>query len=273
MRFQRIHEAVNFQPWFISSQGYASIRALFEKVMTRPAGAKEDWDEMLADFVRARPDMSFDRATGTATIHVLGVLGPHLSNVEKSCGNTSYEDITKEIAEAKLLGATRINFIFDSPGGACMGCHEAAEAIAELKNNSTIITVAFTEGLMCSAAYYLASGCSAIVATKSAIVGNIGVILPWVDSSGAWEMMGLDFQPITSDGADLKSAMHGPSLSEGQREFLQEGVNRLGEMFREHVKLGRLHLADEVFRAGWYGGTEAQTLGLIDEVGDSVDAL
>lgn len=273
MRFQRIHEAVFHQPWFISSQGYSSVRAIFDKVMNRPAGSKEDWDEMLADFVRARPDMAFNVATRTATIHILGVLGPHLSNVEKSCGNTSYEDITSEIDEAKGLGAERINFIVDSPGGACMGCHEAATAISRLKDETSIITVAFTDGLMCSAAYYLASGCTAIVATESSIVGNVGVILPWVDSSGEWEMMGLDFQPITSEGADLKSTMHGPSITDTQREFLQESVNKIGGMFKDHVARNRHSVSDEVWRAGWYGGTDAVLYGLADLVGSSADAI
>jgi len=274
MRFQRIHEAINHQPWFISPQGYSSIRAIFEKASNRPAGAKEDWDEMLADFVRARPDMAFDVPTRTARIHILGVVGPHLSVMEKSCGNTSYQDIVSEIERAKNLGAERINFIFDSPGGACMGCHEAAVAIAALRDETSIFTVAFTDGMMCSAAYYLASGCNAIIATESAIVGNVGVILPWVDQSGMWAMLGLDFQPITSEGADLKSAMHGPSLTESQRSFLQEGVNQIGAMFKNHVAENRgLALSDEVWRAGWYGGSDAVTLGLADLVADSAEAI
>jgi len=269
MRFQRIHEAVNHQPWFISSAGYSSVRALLENAMAK-TGA--DIGEDFADFIRQRPDMAFDQMTGTATIYVLGVLGPHLSNIEKSCGNTSYGDIVAEIEQAKEAGAARINFLFDSPGGACMGCHEAAQAISRLRDETSIFTVAFTDGLMCSAAYYLAAGCTAIVATESAMVGNIGVILPWVDSSGAWEMMGLEFDPIVSEGSDLKSTMHGPSLTEDQREFLQDNVNRMGGMFRSHVSANR-QVHDEVFRAGWYGGSDAVLLGLADVVGASPAAI
>jgi len=153
-----------------------------------------------------------------------------------------------------------------------MGCHEAAQAISRLRDETSIFTVAFTDGLMCSAAYYLAAGCTAIVATESAMVGNIGVILPWVDSSGAWEMMGLEFDPIVSEGSDLKSTMHGPSLTEDQREFLQDNVNRMGGMFRSHVSANR-QVHDEVFRAGWYGGSDAVLLGLADVVGASPAAI
>lgn len=268
MRFQRIYEAVNFQPWFISAPGYSSVRSLVEKAMQREKG---DLGDIFADFVRLRPEMQFDNASKTATISIFGILGPHLSNIEKSCGNTSYEDIRSEIEQAKAMGAERINFVIDSPGGAVMGCDETAKAISALKDETSIITVAFTDTIMCSAAYYLASGCTAIVGTRSAMIGNIGVILPWVDSSGEWEMLGLKFEPFVNEEADLKSAMHGPSLTESQREFLQTRANTLGKMFLGHVEAQRgEYLDEEVWRAGWYGGDDALRLGLIDVVGNSV---
>lgn len=273
MRLQRIQEAVYFRPWFISPQGYGSVRAMVDNLSDKPKSSKEEWDAFLSDFVRARPDMAFNHATGIATIHIFGVVGPHLSNIERSCGNTSYEQITSEIDQAKTLGATRINFIFDSPGGYCTGCDETAKAIAAIQEETDIFTVAFTETTMCSAAYYLAAGCSAIVATRSAMVGNVGVILPWVDSSGEWAAIGLDFQPIVNEGADLKSTMHGPSLTEAQREFLQDDVNNLGEMFKRHVSNHRKKLSNEVWRAAWYGGDEALVHGLVDMVGISPNAI
>lgn len=274
MRFQRIHEAVHFRPWFISAAGYASVRALVEKAMSRGTEARsEDLDGFFADFVRRRPTLQFNVASRTADISVFGVVGPYLSNIEKACGNTGYEEIVSEIEEAKNLGAERINFHFDSPGGYCTGCDEAAQAIAAIKDETSIFTVAHTDTIMCSAAYYLAAGCSAIVGTRSATIGNIGVILPWVDSSKLWEIEGYDFQPITSEGADLKSTMHGPSITENQRAFLQEDVNKMGEMFRDHVLTHRPQIDFEVFRAGWYGGDKALELGLVDMVGTLTETL
>jgi ClpP class serine protease len=274
MRFQRIHEAVNFQPWFISAAGYASVKSLVDRAMSQPIARNEGLDDFFSDFVRQRPAMTFDDHTKRATIYVFGVVGPYLSNIEKACGNTGYEEIQSEIADACDKGAQRIDFIFDSPGGAVTLCDETAQAIASLKEQG-IVTVAFTETQMCSAAYYLASGCDVIIATRSSQVGNIGVICPWVDSSMLWAIEGLDFQPITSEGADLKSTMHGPSITEDQRQFLQESIDSIGTMFRDHVKAGRAgrDLSDEVWRAGWYGGDDAKLLGLVDIVGNSPDAL
>lgn len=271
MRLQRIHEAVHYRPWFISPSGYASVRALLDKAESRPLRADSDGDDddgIFSSFVRSRPSIKIDPATRTATIFVFGVLGPHLTLIEKSCGNTSYQDIQSEIAQAIASNVERINFIFDSPGGTVTGCDECAKAIAAIKDEADILTVAFTDTLMCSAAYYLASGCSAIVATRTATVGNIGVICPWVDESKMWELLGLEFQPITNDGADLKSTMHGPSITDEQRAFLQQDVNSTGEMFQDHVLSNRPQLDAEVFRAGWYSGERAESLGLVDMIGD-----
>jgi ClpP class serine protease len=274
MRFQRIHEAVHFRPWFISAAGYASVRSLVDKAMARDIQSRsEDLDEWFSDFVRRRPTLQFNAATRTATISIFGVVGPYLSNIEKACGNTGYEEITAEIEEAKQLGAERINFHFDSPGGYCTGCDEVARAIAAIKDETSIFTVAHTDTVMCSAAYYLAAGCSAIVGTRSATIGNIGVILPWVDSSKLWEIEGLEFQPIVSEGADLKATMHGPELSADQRAFLQDDVNENGRLFREHVTRNRPNLDPEVWRAGWYGGEMALDLGLIDMVGTLAETI
>jgi len=268
MRFQRIYEAVHYRPWFLTSSGYASVRELLDSAMsgklTVPEARDRTLDEAFSDFVRKRPDWSMDKATGVAEIAIFGVLGQHLSNIEQACGNTGYEEIVSEIEEAISAGANAIIFTVDSPGGMCLGCDEVAQTI----KSCGVPTVAFTDSLMCSAAYYLAAGCERIVATKSAIVGNIGVILPWVDASKLWELEGLEFQPIVNDGADLKDTMHGPSITDSQRSFLQNDVNRVAELFHDHVLLTRDDIKSEVFRAGWYSGEEAMDRGLIDVIGD-----
>lgn len=273
MRFQRIYEAVYHQPWFITSSGYSAVREILDKAMKGeikiPDGRNEGLDEFLSDFVRRRPAMVYNRDTAIAEISVFGVVAPHLSNIEKACGNTGYEEIHAEISEAIGQGARGIFFDFDSPGGSCLACDETAKAISECP----LPTVGFSAGLMCSAAYYLCAGCDYVTATNSAIVGNIGVIKPWVDKTKLWDLEGLDFQPLTNEGADLKSTGHGPSISETQREFLQDGINATAALFHEHVLLGRENIKSEVWRAGWYSGQRALELGLIDSIGSRDDAM
>jgi ClpP class serine protease len=265
MRFQRIHEAIHHQPWFISVAGYSGVKALYDHAM-REHARNADYDEALSDFVRRRPDMSIDE-NGIATIYIFGVLGKHLSNIEQACGNTGYEEIEREIAIASRT-AKAIFFVFDSPGGQVVGCDETARSISECP----LPKLAFTDTQIASAAYYLASGCDSIVATRSAQVGNIGIIIPRIDESKLWELEGMQFAPIFNEGADLKSTGHGPSLTPTQIEFLQAMVNQNGSMFQEHVFSHRSWIDSEVWRAGWYSGEKAQELGLIDAIGNEAQA-
>ncbi len=263
MRFQRIHEAVHFRPWFISVSGYESVRALLERAEKGelPAKAEGD-DDWLNDFIRVRPEMEID-GNGIARICVFGVTGLHLTGLEKTCGNTDYKDIEREIGEAVGRGARGILLVVDSPGGGVTGCPECAQVISTCQ----IPIVVFTDTMACSAAYYLSSGARAIVATESAEVGNVGVILPWIDKSKMFDLLGLKPQPIVNEGADLKSIGREGSLSDSQRQFLQSMADQLGFQFRAHIDAHRV-TDDEVWRAGWYSGQTSIDLGLVDYLGD-----
>ncbi len=105
-----------------------------------------------------------------------------------------------------------------------------------------------------------------MVASPSALVGSIGTILPWIDKSKMWSLNGIEFDPIVNDGADLKGMMHGPSLTDDQRDFLQQHVNDLASQFQQHVSDFR-ELDDEVWRAGVYIGERAAGINLVDDIG------
>lgn len=249
MRFQRVIEQVYFRPWFITAESHAALSRLVQAKINHVAMD-------LSDFVSQREALSIDRA-GIAHIHVLGTLGSGLSNIEKTCGATDYGDLRAEAAEAS--GAKGLMLHIDSGGGMCEGCVETARAIAALP----MPKVAHTSGMMCSAAYALGVGCDKVYSTDSATVGSIGTICPWIDESALWERIGLSFQPIVSQGADLKAGGHGPSLTEAQRADWQEMVDDLAAQFVGHVKAHR-DPNPEVFRAGAYAGPRANAYGLTD---------
>lgn len=260
MRFQRILEQVYCRPWFITAEGHDAVRQLVAMKV-----ARAEWD--FSDFVQQRQPLQID-ANGIAHIHILGVLGQGLLPIEKSCGATDYDDVAGEVAQATQAGARGFFFRVDSGGGMCEGCIECARVISAIDKPK----VAHTRTLIGSAAYALAVGCDQIYCTPSAMVGSIGTILPWVDSSGRWAAMGLEFRPITSEGADLKSTGHGPSLTPEQEAYLQELANDYGAQFTGHVRANR-EPAEEVFRAGCYVGPRALQYGLVDGLASEAQAL
>jgi ClpP class serine protease len=187
--------------------------------------------------------------------------------LEKICGATDYLDIQQITDDAIKRNAKGILYNFDSSGGMVRGCEDLAHYISKLP----IPTQAYTDSRCNSAAYWLASACNEIMASSSSDVGSIGVILPWVDKSKVWEVEGLKYDPLINEGADLKAAGSGPSLTDVQKRYLQESVNYVGEKFQQFVNDHR-EVKPIVFRAGTYFGDQAVKIGLVDGVGSYDDA-
>lgn len=257
MRLQHIIEQTYYRPWFITPEGYASILSLVDAKLYM---ADKKTEEALALLVRQREDPYID-GDGIGHVSILGVLGNKLSQVEESCGNTDYQRVATEIAMLQELGARAIMFNIDSPGGSVAGNAELADLIGEVK----LPKLAYTDSRMCSAAYNIAASCDYIFASKSSIVGSIGCIIPWIDKSQMWSDAGLKFDPITNKEADLKSAMHGPSLSDDQRAYLQEHVQEAFAQFKANVLKNRA-VPSDAMRGQMFLATQGIKKNLIDGV-------
>lgn len=228
--------------------------------------AKEAFD--LADFYPMRSGASMDKH-GIGHVEIKGALLNKAPGIYEKLGLvTTYQTIQNESAALVASGARAILFHVDSPGGTVAGCAECAETIAAIP----IPTGAHADGLACSAAYKLASSCDSIVATASSEVGNIGTILSWQDCSAFWKDRGIEFKALVNEGADLKSTFH-LEPDAAQIAFLQDSINEAGAEFRQWVESHRTGISAEVFRAGWYHGKKAQSLGLIDAIGTADDMV
>lgn len=77
----------------------------------------------------------------------------------------------------------------DSPGGGVGGVPEAFAALAAVRGRKP--TVALSNPLMASAAYWLASAADQIVASPSALTGSVGVYHLHEDYSRAADAVGV----------------------------------------------------------------------------------
>lgn len=226
---------------------------------------KSEFD--LADYYPMRNEAHVDQ-NGIGHVDIRGALLNQSPRIYEKLGlATTYATIIKETESVISSGAKGVLFHINSPGGTVAGNVEAANFI----QNLSIPTAAHCEGMACSAAYKLAAGAEAIFATESAEVGNIGTIMSWADCSEMWKEVGVEFKALVNDGADLKSTFH-LEPDEKQIEFLQESINEAGADFRSHVESNRPGINAEVFRAGWYHGEKAGSLGLIDGVTTAQEA-
>lgn len=267
MRFAHLHEQLFHRPWFITPAAHATLRNLFHAHAARLVTAPRAEGLDLGAFVNPRQPLAIDPTTGIAAIHILGPLGKNLSQIEQSCGATGFEQIRADYATALASGARGILLKFDSPGGTVQGTPELAALIA----SKPLPTVAYTEDMMASAAYYLAAGADAIVATSSAEVGSIGVYIPWMDYSQQLAAEGLRPDPIVNQEGDLKALGFTGTLTPEQRAYLQERVDEDFAAFKAHV-LAHRTVAPEAMRGQTLSGPRAVDSNLIDLQGDETRA-
>ena len=84
-------------------------------------------------------------------------------------------DVSATLAAMEADPAVKkVCLAINSPGGTVTGVEEIANQVRSMSKP----TMAYTEGEMCSAAYWIASQSDAVFATPSARVGSIGVLLP-----------------------------------------------------------------------------------------------
>jgi signal peptide peptidase SppA len=260
MRFQRIIEQVYFRPWYITPAAHFAIHRILSAHLDRKAG--EDDGMSVSDLFVSRPAAVITDQK-LAIIHAKGPLGKGLSKMEKTCGATDYADLRAEISGAIEQGARGILLQVDSPGGTVLGTREVAAQIA----SSPVPVVVYTEDIMASAAYYLSAGASRIFASPSAMVGSIGVYIPWMDYADQLKAMGLKPDPIINTGGDLKALGFSGTLSRIERDHLQAEVDRDFALFRAHVLQFR-GVPDSAMRGQVLSGEACLEAGLVDELGD-----
>lgn len=160
-------------------------------------------------------------------------------------------------------------FDIDSPGGSVNGTPELAAAVRRLSKEKH--TYAYTAGLCCSAAYWIASQCDAIYAAPSSRVGSIGVLLPLLDTSGLFTKAGMKMDVISA-GKYKGAGVPGTALTEDQRLLLQAQVEATWEAFKAAVNLRRkvdaAHMEGQTF-----SGEVAVHAGLADACADTLAAV
>jgi signal peptide peptidase SppA len=218
----------------------------------------EDW---ISNFVNPRRKAYVDK-NGIGHVYVDGVISQRPSRIEKALGFVDVTDIANELEEI-ALDSKKILIHFDSPGGGILGVPELATKIVTLGDRIPIY--AHTDSLMASAAYYLAGGAWEIYASPSAMVGSIGVYIPWVDYEGFYDQMGLRWNPVVNEEGIYKTAGAGPVLTDDERESLQDMVDKSFSNFVKHITAYR-DIDATAMRGQVLSGEDAVRTGLVNGI-------
>lgn len=201
-----------------------------------------------------------------ALIHIDGVVSGTGS------GMVTPEDVLYELDRAEKDDRVKAILLrIDSPGGTVAASEEISSEIARARKP----VIASIGDVGASGAYMIASQCDAIVAASGSTVGSIGVILEVPNLEGLLDKLGVKFAVITAgEFKDIGSPYR--SMTATETALLKEQVDASYEQFIDLVAAGRKLPKDEVreLAAGFaWVGTEAKTLGLVDQIGNYNDAV
>jgi len=211
---------------------------------------------------------------GVAVIPIYGTLGKKMNLMSVLSGGTSTELV--ELAIETALEDDDVSAILldiNSPGGTVEGTKELADFIREAKAIKPI--VAFGNGQMTSAAYWIGSAADYVMAYDTSEVGSIGVLTVHYDRSRADEQRGVVRTIVYAGRYKAIRADNAPLSREG-REYIQEMVDKYYAMFIEEVSRNRGHSIEDVL--GYADGKvylapDAAEIGMIDRVGNFSAAL
>jgi signal peptide peptidase SppA len=208
-------------------------------------------------------------------IGVVAIEGPILRKPDLFAriffGATSSEEIGDAIREA--AGREDIKAVFlniDSPGGTVAGTPELANAVAALDKKKPVY--AFSSGLMCSAAYWVASQARAIYATPSAQVGSIGVVQAVIDNSAALDKAGIKVE-VFSVGKYKAMGAPGTPLTDDQRELISSNLAEIAGEFHAAVLAKGRAIPAEAMEGQTFSGKQAQRHNLAGMVTGRADAM
>jgi signal peptide peptidase SppA len=208
---------------------------------------------------------------GVAVIPVNGMLMKGAGPFAEMCmGVVNPDRVSHALGQA--MAAKEIKQIvldIGSPGGRVTYIPEMAAQIKAAASTRGKTVWAFTDTHIASAATWMASQANEIITTPSASVGSIGTYLAFLNPKVAMQMQGYQLE-LFKKGTHKALGLPGQDLTQADRAYLQDGVDKINAQFVAAVKAGRPKVSEEaVTDAKMYDGPEAVKQGLSDGIASS----
>jgi signal peptide peptidase SppA len=266
-------------PWAIQPEVLTEIQDIYIAHTRGPKLTETDIKAIEARIGKPldNKEMPYDVSPGgTATIYVDGILAKRMNAFQRISGGVSTQLLARDFNDAMANASVRAILLYvDSPGGAVDGIQDLAQVIFNSRGQGKPI-IAFTDGGMLSAAYWVAAAADRIyISNNTTSVGSIGIVARHVDVSKAEEMRGIKTTEITA-GRYKRIASEYASLSESGRNYIQDTLDYLYSVFVNDVARYR-GLSAEPIKVGktetipWadgmvFRGVQAINAGLVDGV-------
>lgn len=209
-----------------------------------------------------------------AIIPVQGVLVARRGQINAACEElVSYEKLRSQInAALKHELVEEIFLDFHTGGGQAMGCKELADFIRACTTIKPI--TALVNFAAYSAGYYLAAACSRIIASPTAGVGSIGVIIETYEVSRMESEMGITFNTYYRGDHKNNMSPHEPITDQAVQEINTMLDGSYAEFTESVASYRGLEVGAVIdTQARLYRPRDALAANLIDEVATAQDAI
>jgi protease-4 len=210
---------------------------------------------------------------GSDKIAVLPVAGTIASEAPGALGaaTASPETLRNQLRQATEDRKVRAVVLeVDSPGGGVVPTDQMHESIQDFKVETGKPVVVSMGQTAASGGYYISTAADRIFANANTLTGSLGVIFEYLNFTEAAEEYGIQ-QEVVKSGPfkDIGSPTREPT--EEELEILQAYVDEGYDQFVQVIVEGR-GLPEQIVReladGRVYSGQQAETLGLVDELGD-----
>ena len=255
-------------PWAILPDKLLEIQEIYA---THLRGDKIDLRAVEARIGRplANEPRGYEVRDGVAVLPIEGIIAKRANLFSQVSGGVSTELVGRDFKEA-LVDPTVHSIVLDidSPGGSVDGTETLAALVRSARGQKPV--VAFTDGMMASAAYWIGSAADQVfIAGNTTQVGSIGVVAKHVDVSGAETQRGVRTTEIVAGKQKRVASQYGPLSDEG-RQSMQDQVDYLYGIFVDDVAKHRGVSSAQVYAEMADGrvfiGTQAERAGLVDGV-------
>ncbi|MDR0962935.1 MAG: signal peptide peptidase SppA [Mediterranea sp.] len=228
----------------------------------------------LKDMMNVKKNVPKDKSGNIVAVYYafgeIGSAASYLSFDEGIVADKVIRDLRKLKEDEDIKAVVlRVN----SPGGSAYDSEQIWHAVTELKKEKPVIVS--MGDYAASGGYYISCAADSIVADGTTLTGSIGIFGLYPNTTGLTNKIGLSFDLVqTNPYAGFGAS--GRGLNDGEKELMQNMVNRGYELFVKRCADGRGMSVEAIKRIAEgrvWTGEAAVGLKLVDEVGGLDRAL
>lgn len=265
MSIANLHSLFN-KPWYIEeSYAQAHLPLLLNILSGKEVEKSKD---VILGYVAASGQAITEPTAGS--VAVLSIKTPILK-YDQFCGPIGTKSMMRMLDSFKNDSSIAgVVLDIDSGGGQVYGTPEFHDYITSYPK--PIVT--YTDGYLCSAAYYIAAGSSYIIANKRAdAIGSIGAYSQILDITGFYKKQGATLHTIYATKSTQKNEGYRKVLEGDYKTYIKEELDPLVDTFIVDMQESLTQLNEKVFAGATYKPPKALELGLINEIGTMQDAI